>query len=77
MTVLQKRAMMLGIAGIAFLSFLYFANLSVFFVWQSAFTHANVPSLKVHFYLNAALALVSISVSIFFLWKGIRFRTKR
>jgi len=63
---------MFGMAGIAFLAFLNFANQALFFVWQSAFTHANIPEIRKWFYITCALALMSIVATIAFVLKGFR-----
>jgi len=74
---MKKRGIFFSIAAIAALAFLFFANQALFFVWQSAFTHANLPNIRKWFYINSALAGVSIIGAIFFIIKGCKVKKNK
>ncbi len=59
-------------AGISFLAFLLFANQSLFFIWQSAFTHANISAIQKWFLLSSVLAILSMMVTVFLVLRGIK-----
>jgi hypothetical protein len=66
MSTQSKKLIWYVLSACASLALLYVINLILFVVWQSAFTHANVPTLKQWFYLLVVLAITLLGAAVWF-----------